>query len=275
MVSTYRHLRQHIIANLVKIMDPMEARAECNRWLNDGLGFSLSWILANDEKIVPACDLKKVENWLCRRHKGEPWAYIIGWTTFLGRRFFVTHDTLIPRPETELVVALALEVGRQLKVSCVYDIGTGSGIIAISMALATDWQVVATDISKKALDVARKNASNLKADISYYHSDLLDTLPDYIEFVVSNPPYIALADKNTLQRELAFEPQSALFASNNGLAIVIRLLRQAYMRSVRGCVIEIGSGQGSYLKDQALAIGWHFAKVYKDLADHDRVLVVY
>ena len=123
--------------------------------------------------------------------------------------------------------------------------------------------------------MARINASNLKADISYYHSDLLDALPDHIEFVVSNPPYVALADKNTLQRELDFEPQDALFADNNGLAIIIRLLCQAYMRSVVGCVIEIGSGQGSYLKGQALAIGWHFAKVHKDLAGHDRVLVVY
>ena len=215
----------------------------------------------------------QVEAWLERRRRGEPWAYILGWAWFRGRRFQVSPATLIPRPETELVLEAALEIGRRLKVLHATDIGTGTGILAVSMALETDWEVVATDLSPGALKVARANADALGAKVLLRQADLLDAVPDPLGLVVSNPPYVDHDDEPSLQRELAFEPRSALFAEDHGLALASALLRQAHARMAPACVLEIGAGQGAELQARAKTAGWRNCIVHKDLSGHDRVLM--
>ena len=274
-LTTYSELRRYITTNLAKIMEKEEASAESRRWLSEGLGLSLSWVIAHGESIVSSNDVQQIDAWLEERNKGKPWSYIIGWTSFLGRHYQVTTDTLIPRPETEMVLELALDLGKKLKVQHACDIGTGSGIIAISLALETKWKITATDISKKALTVAQKNATNLKATIDFRYGDLLTIVPNPVELVVSNPPYINPSDQKTLKKELMFEPKIALFANNNGLATIEAILHQAFDRSAAGCVLEIGSGQGKVLRDHALAIGWRHVNIHKDLSNHDRVLVTW
>ena len=217
MDQTYLQLRLDLAAALALFLDPDEAHAECIRWFEDGLGLSRSWMAAHGTDTVPAGVRRKVSTWVRRRQQGEPWAYILGWSLFRDRRFKVTRDTLIPRPETELLVEAALDVGRRLKLDRCVDVGTGSGIIAISLALETDWMVTASDLSTGALSVARENAKVLGATIHFHEGSLLDPVPEPLGLVVANLPYVDPADLPTLQRELAFEPASALFAPDRGL----------------------------------------------------------
>jgi release factor glutamine methyltransferase len=272
-MTDHNQLARELAAKLTEFLEPEEARAESRIWLEEGLGLSRAWLAAHGPDPVPAEALAQVEGWLARRRQGEPWSYILGWAPFRGRRFQVTSATLIPRPETELVLEAALEVGRRLKVLHACDIGTGSGILAVSMALETDWSVTATDLSPGALAVARANAAQLGARVRFFQGDLLAAAPDPLGLVVSNPPYVDPADEPSLQRELAFEPREALFADDRGLALATALLRQAHARQAPGCVLEIGAGQGEELKARALAVGWRLCVVHQDLAGHDRVLM--
>jgi release factor glutamine methyltransferase len=273
MDQTYLQLRLDLAAALAVFLDPEEAHAECVRWFEDGLNLSRTWMAAHGGEQVPADIRRQVSAWVRRRRKGEPWAYILGWSYFRDRRFKVTQDTLIPRPETELLVEAAQDVGHRLKVDRCVDVGTGSGIIAVSLALETDWHVVASDLSAGALTVARENASTLGATIEFHEGSLLDSVPNPTGLVVANLPYVDPADQPGLQRELSFEPASALFAADRGLALSEALLRQARLRQAPACLLEIGAGQGGELCRRAIGIGWHKAMVHQDFAGHDRLLI--
>jgi len=274
-VFTYSDLRQSLRASLGAFLPPEEASAEAALWFAEGLGREAAWFHAHGMDPVPDSERHQIGAWLGRREKGEPWAYILGWTLWRGRRFETGPDTLIPRPETELVLEAALEVGKRLGVRHAVDIGTGTGILGITLALETDWAITATDISVKALAVAQRNALALGAKLGFLSGDLLGPVPDPVGLVVSNPPYVDPADRPTLQRELSFEPESALFAPDRGLALCIELLRQARVRSCPGCVLEIGAGQGSELRARAEAMGWKRVMIHRDFAGHDRVLVAF
>ena len=271
---THAELSRHLAGELARFLDLEEARWEARRWLEEGLGLSRAWLAAHGQEPVAEPVAAQVETWLARRRLGEPWSYILGWSEFRGRRFRVSPATLIPRPETELLLEAALDLGRRLQVLHACDIGTGTGILGITLALETDWAVVATDLSQDALAVARDNARALGARLEFRHGDLLAAVADPVGLVVSNPPYVDPADAPTLQRELAFEPRSALFADDRGLALASRLLHQAWRRQAPGCVLEIGAGQGDTLQGRARAAGWRRTQVHQDLAGHDRVLMV-
>ncbi len=273
MAVTYQPFARSLAEALARFLDPAEAWAEAGRWLEEGLGRSRAWVAAHGDEPVPPEDCRRVEAWLQRRRQGEPWSYLLGWAPFRGRRFRVTRDTLIPRPETELVLEAALELGRRLKVLHACDIGTGTGILGICLALETDWDVVATDLSAGALAVAQANAAALGARLRCLQGDLLEPVPDPVGLVVSNPPYVDPADRPGLQGEVAFEPEGALFAPDRGLAVATGLLRQARHRSAPGCVLEIGAGQGAELSARARAFGWTRVRVHRDWAGHDRVLM--
>lgn len=270
---TYAELRQLIVSRLETFLDGPEARAEGLRWLQEGLGMDRVGLVLRGSEDVPEAEVQRVQDWLVRREQGEPWSYLLGWAGFRGRRFEVTRDTLIPRPETELLLEAALDMGRRLNVRHATDVGTGTGILAVCLALETDWDVKATDISRRALKVARRNAESLGASVAFFEGSLLGPVPDPVGLVVSNPPYVDPADRSTLQRELGFEPESALFAEDRGLALSTELLRQARVRRAPGTVLEIGSGQGRELQARAEAMGWRKVAVHQDHAGHDRVLL--
>jgi release factor glutamine methyltransferase len=273
MAQTFLQLRLDLAVALAGFLEPEEAQAECARWFEDGLGLSRSWLAAHGTEPAPAEVRRQVSGWLRRRRKGEPWAYILGWSLFRDRRFQVTSATLIPRPETELLVEAALEVGRRLQVDRCVDVGTGSGILAVTLALETRWQITATDLSQAALSVARLNATALGAAIQFHEGSLLEPVPEPLGLVVANLPYVDPAEQPTLQRELAFEPASALYAADGGRALTQALLAQARTRKAPACLLEIGAGQGGELCRQALGLGWCKAMVHQDLAGHDRILV--
>jgi release factor glutamine methyltransferase len=141
------------------------------------------------------------------------------------------------------------------------------------MALETEWAVTATDISEGALELARRNALALGARLEFVRGHLLDPVEGPLGLVVSNPPYVDPADRPTLQRELEWEPDSALFADDQGLALATELLREARRRAASACVLEIGAGQGASLMERALGMGWKRTCVHQDLVGHDRVMM--
>jgi len=273
MSITFSELRLDLASALAHFLEPEEASAESLRWFEDGLDWNRAKIAAHGEDPVPTLVRRQVGQWLRQRREGLPWAYIIGFATFHGRRFLVNRDTLIPRPETELVLEAALDTGRRLDLRKACDIGTGSGILGICMALETNWEVTASDISEGALKVAKRNAGKLGARINFAQGDLLTPIPDPLELVVSNPPYVDPADASTLQRELSFEPVQALFAEDRGLALSTEILLQAQARGARAVVLEIGSGQGAELIERARSFGWKQVLTRQDWAGHDRILI--
>ena len=185
---------------------------------------------------------------IARRSEGEPIAYLTGEREFFGRPFRVTPAVLIPRPETELIVEAALERISTGGAPTIVDVGTGSGCLAITLALERPHaRIIATDVSARALDVARANAEALGAvgRVDFRQVSLLDGI-DHADLVVSNPPYVAERDRASLPREVAaFEPQEALFGGADGLEIIRRFLPEVSRVLVPGgwLVMEIGAGQ--------------------------------
>lgn len=182
--------------------------------------------LTNEESEMLAQMLK-----LRKMH--VPMAYLTGHKEFYGRDFKVSPAVLIPRPETETII----DIAKQLPEKKVVDVGTGSGCIAITLALETNKQVAALDISKDALIIAKENAKNLHAKVQFIKSDLLDNYqPEQNEIIVANLPYVDPAWEWT-SPELKFEPKLALFAEDGGLNVIFRLLDQLHQLKHCGPII--------------------------------------
>jgi release factor glutamine methyltransferase len=225
----------------------------------------------------PEQELREVEwihygRWLHERMQGKPLQYITKTQEFYGRSFTVTPDVLIPRPETELLVETVLKRSRDAPE--IVDVGTGSGVIAITLTLETGAVAVATDISLAALGVAATNAFGLKANVTFIGADLLDCVADAsMDVVVSNPPYVPIGDRENMQREVRdWEPAPALFAGATGLDVYQRLIPEAWRVLKPGglLAIEIGFGQAEAVA--RLAADWRNIEIANDLAGIARVL---
>ncbi|MFO1320388.1 MAG: peptide chain release factor N(5)-glutamine methyltransferase [Burkholderiales bacterium] len=211
-----------------------------------------------------------------RRLKGEPMAYILGECGFLDHVFKVTPDVLIPRPETEMLVGSALDVLAPLETAEVLDLGTGSGCIGISVALALPGAtVLATDFSAAALAVARENASRVGAmNVSFVESSWYDAIGEArFDLVVSNPPYIAEQDGHL--EALRFEPQSALAAGADGLSALRIVVTQApkYLKPGGALIVEHGYDQRDAVSDLFASAGFVDVRVLDDLASRPRMAV--
>lgn len=209
-----------------------------------------AWLLTHLDLETAPDDAAEFRALVKRRLAGEPIQYIVGEVEFFGLPFFVTSDVLIPRPETEHVVENALQLCAKLAKPRIVDVGAGSGAIAVALAAhLRDASITAADISPAALAVAQTNAQrNGVADgIRFVAGDLLAPLADErFELVISNPPYVAEADRGTLAVEVReFEPAAALFAGGDGLAVYRRLIPAAFAALIPGgfLVLEIGHGQ--------------------------------
>ncbi len=221
-----------------------------------------------------------------RRLAGEPVAYILGTREFWSRRFHVSSDTLIPRPETELIIETAMElISTGALHSCRYilDAGTGSGILAVTLALEITGSVaIASDISFKALEVARMNILEygLAGRIGLVNSWWLSSfrLGPAFDLVVSNPPYIGENERYSLAREVrGYEPENALFSGPDGLDAVEGLLRDipCFLNPGGWFLCEIGFMQGRRVLDLARSAGrFRRVEIKQDLAGIDRVLAV-
>jgi release factor glutamine methyltransferase len=215
-----------------------------------------------------------------RRCRREPVAYILGEREFWGRPFEVTRDVLIPRPETELIVEEALELfppGRTPRI--IVDVGTGSGCLAVALALEfPEARVIATDISAAALDVARRNADSngVAGRIDFRQGDLVEPVTEDADLIVSNPPYVASGDAPGLVPEVReHEPHVALFAGTDGLSLYARLFPSAAKRLAPGgrLIVEVGYDQDARVAQIASRDGWTLSHVRQDLQAITRTLV--
>ena len=235
-------------------------------------------------EVPPAEPLQKFRAWVKRRAAGEPVAYLVGHKEFYSLKYQVTPATLIPRPETEHLIVAALEVCKDGEEPIrIIDVGTGSGCIAVTMAkhLEKQYVIAATDISLEALAVARENAQAHEVDsrIRFYEGDLLDALPEGskpVHLIVSNPPYIGRCEIDTVEATVKdFEPESALFAGEQGTEIIERLIPQAEKMLLPGghLILEASPATMDRCEELVKQSALDFVEVINDYAGLKRILV--
>lgn len=222
------------------------------------------FVIAHDDLICPEGAINLLE----KRLNGYPLQYIIGEVEFYGRRFFVEEGVLIPRWETEGLVDIAIEYIKNYDLKYALDIGVGSGVILVTLALETGIKVFGTDVSEKAIDVTLKNAKRYNVECEVKLGEFAEPFIerfDSIQLIISNPPYVREGAK--LQKELDFEPKQALFGGEDGLNFY-RIFFNRYNIDGKIVVMEIGEDQGEVLRQLTGGI------IRKDLAGKDRYLIV-
>lgn len=239
-----------------------------------------AWLVAHDDEVLTQLQAETFQTLCAQRAGGEPLAYLIGWREFYGRRFQVTPAVLIPRPETELLVSLALEKLTALQHPAnVIDLGTGSGVIALTFAIeATLAQanvaVTATDISPAALDIAAANAARLEAKVNFIQSDWWQAVPQRpFDLILSNPPYIRAEDSHLVQGDLRFEPSHALTDQADGLSAYRAICAglSTYLAPGGWVLFEHGYDQAPAVQDLLRAQGLEAVQTWPDLAGIPRV----
>jgi release factor glutamine methyltransferase len=249
---------------------PREARA----LLAHQLGIAREYLIAHPEHPVDDSDAAAFRALAARRSGGEPLAYLLGTQEFYGRTFRVTPDVLVPRPETERLVELALERMHLANAPRVLDLGTGSGCIAITLALEHPGAcVTATDVAPSALAIARDNAQRLGARVAFHCGAWYAALPARnppFDVVAANPPYVAEGDPHL--DALRFEPRHALTDGSAGLASLAAVIAgaAAYTAPRGWLIVEHGYAQGDAVRALFAQHGWR-AQTCADLAGQARV----
>ena len=248
-------------------------RPDTRALLAHQLGVTRERLIAQPELRVAPADVQAFAQLVQRCQRGEPLAYVLGEKEFYGRMFEVSPAVLIPRPETELLVEVALSAGLNDGAQ-VLDLGTGSGCVALTLSLERpSWQVTATDVSRDALEVARANAAKLSvANIAFRKGSWFSALSDQrFDLIVSNPPYVAAGDSHL--QALRFEPQIALVASGNGIACLQQIIESAPRHLLPGGILAL---EHSYEQGEAVRAlfntgAWCEARTLADFAGLDRV----
>ena len=250
-------------------LDPLENRI----LLGHALGLSRVGLITGSQRTVSAAEAQAIDALVARRLAGEPIAYIVGKREFYGLDFAVTPAVLIPRPDTELLVELALE--RLPPRGRVLDMGTGSGAIAVALAhTRRDAVVTALDASPAALAVARANAASHGAAVRFIDSDWYAGVQDEtFDLIVSNPPYIASGDEHLAQGDLRFEPVDALTDHADGLADLRTIVAGAVARLAPGAwlLLEHGYDQARAVRGLLALHGYCEVQSWRDLAGIERV----
>ncbi|MFY9724312.1 MAG: peptide chain release factor N(5)-glutamine methyltransferase [Bryobacteraceae bacterium] len=241
--------------------------------LAHALGRGRTWLFAHGEQELSELEWLHYGRYLHQRLQGTPTQYVTKRQEFYGREFRVTPDVLIPRPETEHVVEVALQ-HLDAAPFRILDIGTGSGALAVTLALETGAETWATEISPAAARVAAQNALALGAPVRIVACDVAGAIAaGSMSLVVSNPPYVPFAQRDGLQREVRdFEPHAALFAGPTGLEIYQRIVADAprLLRPGGWLIMELGFGCEAGVR--ALLAGWGDIEVTPDLAGIPRVI---
>ena len=273
-------------ATALRVAGLDEPRREAGSLLSHALERDLAFLITHADETLTAAELSTFRAAFARRAAGEPFQYIVGRQEFYGLEFEVSPDVLIPRPETELLVETALDLLRDTPSPFVCDVGTGSGCIAVTLLHERqDARGLALDVSPSALAVAARNAARhgVGERLSLLVSDCFDALGDgehegaRFDLVASNPPYIAEADVEGLQREVReHEPRAALTPGGDGLSVVRRLIKEAprALRPGGHLLIEIGFDQHERVAALVDTEVWTLLDIHKDLQGIPRTVAL-
>jgi len=229
-------------------IQPDEAALDVDLYARTILGWDRATLLQNLRQPAPSALEPQFSQWVERREHREPTAYIVGSREFWGRPFLVTSAVLVPRPETEFIIEEALVLLRAFSTPRIADIGTGSGILAVTLAAEVpSADVTGTDLSAEALAVARQNAERhgVAARVTFVNTSYLDDVAGAFDLIVANPPYVRDGDKPALARDVRHEPDVAIFGGPDGLRDVAGVLDAAVEKLTSGgwFVMEFGYGQ--------------------------------
>ena len=239
-------------------------------------GFSKTQLYLNTDYTLKTEEYEKFKKFFNRRLKNEPIAYIIEKCEFMGMNFLLNNHTLIPRPDTEILVEKAIEIINKNNFNNALDIGTGSGAIAISLAKYCNINVTALDINDKAIEMAKKNANiNKVKNIEFIQSDIFEKINNKYDIIVSNPPYIKTQDIKTLEKNVKnYEPILALDGGKSGLIFYEKITNNAikYLNKNGYLMFEIGYDQAKDVKNIMENNNFYNITVLKDLSGLDRVV---
>ena len=265
--------RKYIYENLKNIgVEENELRAEVNFILENFLNIKNPYMdyELNEpikEKLAPVFE---------KRKSGMPIQYIIGVADFMGEKFIVNENVLIPRPETEILVEKAVEKASEFSAPKILDIGSGSGCIAIMLAKKLPQSLVnSCDISTKSLETAKQNAQKLNANITFLLSDIFSHIDEKFDIIVSNPPYIPPKEKAAIQKEVSFEPDTALYTKDEkGIEFYEKIIKNGknYLNENGYMLFELGAGQSELVKNLFLEYNYKEIETVKDLEGNDRVI---
>lgn len=270
------------VSELLKLSAKLQLNSDspqldCELLLCHALEVDRTWLRTWPENQVSATQQALFESLLDQRVNGTPVAYLIGTRGFWSMDLNVSSDTLIPRPETELLVEIALNLSIPNK-ACGLDLGTGSGAIALALASERlDMQWIAVDSQQGAVELAQSNCDQQQlTNVSIFQSSWFDAIKapnNKFDLIVSNPPYIAVADPHLSQGDVRFEPSTALVSGVDGLNDIKIIVRQSpsYLNANGWLILEHGYNQGQSVRELMLAAGFSQVVTKQDYNNLDRV----
>ncbi|MDP3464462.1 MAG: peptide chain release factor N(5)-glutamine methyltransferase [Sulfuricurvum sp.] len=272
MPSTLIELHEYITVALSGVVE--SPRREAELLLIAYLGRDQLYFITHQDDLIDESDPKLLE-WIEKRSRNVPLEYLTNRVSFYSREFYIDEGALIPRPETEHLIDEVLARVSPDEAITVVEVGVGSGIISIVLALhLPNARFIAVDISPAALAVARRNIQvfGLSERIELREGDLLSCVTEKIDVLVSNPPYIA--EDARLESNLSYEPQNALFGGSVGDEIIRRLLNEVYERKIAMFVCEMGYDQRISVQEYLKNFEVQSLEFYKDLASFDRGFIL-
>lgn len=251
------------------------ARLDARLLVQHVAGIGHAEFLAHPERLLAADELRLFMDLVARRAHGEPLAYLTGEREFFGRSFRVTPEVLVPRPDTERLVLAAREAAQARAGLRIVDLGTGSGVIAVTLALECPHaELTAVELSPGALAVARDNALRLGARVRFLAGDWYAPLAgERFDLIVANPPYVAASDPHLAQDGLPFEPDLALTDGGDGLGCLRAIVAAApeYLAPGGGVLLEHGYDQAAAVRALLAARGFLAIRSLRDLGGNERV----
>ncbi|KTD32794.1 protein methyltransferase HemK [Legionella nautarum] len=253
------------------------ARLDAEILLAHVLMKSRTYLYTHPDEQLTKAQWQTFQQFLSKRAEGVPIAYLTGTREFWSLPLKVCEDTLIPRPETELLVELSLTMLKDKFQAQILDLGTGSGAIALACASERpDWQVLACDCSLAALQIAEENAARLNlTNVEFFYSNWFEKIAETQKFdaIITNPPYIAVDDPHLVRGDVRFEPSLALVAGNNGLAAIKYIIQQSLARLHPGglLLVEHGFDQKSAVQSMLNNYGYSELQCWQDWQGNDRV----